>query len=59
VVFAGNGLTFPVSNGAFQTSFQGGGVTGEGAGFDMAIMKFNSSGTDRIYATYLGGAQGN
>ena len=60
VVFGGNtGLTYPVSNGAFQTNFQGGGSTGEGGPFDMAIMKFNSSGTDRIYATYLGGAQGN
>lgn len=56
VVFGESGLTFPVSNGAFQSSFQGG--TGQ-RGFDMAIMKFNSSGTDRIYATYLGGAQGN
>ena len=62
IVFAsGPGLTFPVSNGAFQTSFQGGDPngTGEGAGFDIAIMKFNPSGTNREYATYLGGAIGN
>lgn len=60
IVFGGNGLTFPVSNGAFQTSYQGGDPTSpEGGGYDMAIMKFNSSGTDRLYATYLGGSQGN
>jgi len=61
VLGATNSLGFPVSNGAFQTSFQGGlpPGTGEGSNFDMAIIKFNSSGTDRVYATYLGGAQGN
>lgn len=50
---------FPVSNGAFQTSYQGGVNTGEGAGFDIGIMKFNASGSNRIYATYLGGSIGN
>ncbi len=53
------GTGFPVSNGAFQTTFQGGGSTGEGSPFDIGIMKFNSTGTNRVYATYIGGAGGN
>lgn len=57
IVFSGSGQSFPVSNGAFQTTY-GGGIsnTGEGGGFDIAIMKFNASGTNREYATYLGGS---
>jgi gliding motility-associated-like protein len=60
IAFGGSG-TFPVSNGAFQKSFQGGNSnTGEkGQGFDMAIIKFDPTGSNRIYATYLGGASGN
>ena len=52
VVFASG---FPVSTGAFQTSF-GGGVT-EGAlqGYDIGIIKFSANGNNRIYATYIGG----
>ncbi|RFM27454.1 PKD domain-containing protein [Deminuibacter soli] len=52
IVF-GNG--FPVSNGAYQTSFGGGTNDGTSA-IDMGIMKFNSSGSKRVYATYIGGA---
>jgi gliding motility-associated-like protein len=53
------GAGFPTSNGAFQTTFQGGN-TGEVIGaYDIAIMKFNSDGSNRIYATYLGGSAGN
>ena len=56
----GGGVKFPVSNGAFQQTFQGGnGSTGEVLGFDIAIMKFDASGANRVYATYLGGAGGN
>jgi hypothetical protein len=44
---------FPASNGAFQTSFQGGGRTGEPGGFDMAIIKFDPSGSNRVYALIL------
>jgi gliding motility-associated-like protein len=47
---------FPATNGAFQTSFQGGANTGEGKGFDLAIMKFDPTGANRIYATYIGGS---
>ncbi|GAC1528112.1 MAG: hypothetical protein NVS3B15_05580 [Sediminibacterium sp.] len=51
---------FPVSNGAFQTTYQGGNnVTGEGGGFDIGIMKFGPTGANRVYATYIGGTTGN
>ncbi|HRO46130.1 PKD domain-containing protein [Agriterribacter sp.] len=46
------GAGFPASTGAFQTSYNGG--SGNEA-FDIGIMKFNSSGTNRMYATYIGG----
>lgn len=45
IVF-GNG--FPVSTGAFQSSSSGG-------GFDIGIMKFDPLGSQRMYATYIGG----
>lgn len=48
---------FPVSPGAYQTVFNGGGSDDQiGIGYDMAIMKFSSNGTNRLYATYLGGS---
>jgi gliding motility-associated-like protein len=49
IVF-GNG--FPVSLGAFQTNFQGGSIQN----IDIGILKLNANGTNRIYATYLGGS---
>ena len=57
IVFAKG--SFPVSNGAFQQTYQGGGSTGEGGGFDIAIFKFDPTGANRVYATYLGGTTGN
>ena len=52
-----NGNGFPITPGAFQTSFQGGdGSEGAGLAYDVAIMKFNSTGSTRVYATYLGGS---
>ena len=45
IVFADG---FPVSTGAFEPHFQGG-------TFDVGIMKFNSNGRNRVYATYIGG----
>ncbi len=47
--------SFPVSNGAYQTKFAG---SGRGD-FDIGIMKFDPTGSNRIYATYLGGSTGN
>ncbi len=39
---------FPTTFGAFQRKFQGGGT-------DIGILKFDSSGQNLIYATYIGG----
>ena len=50
---------FPTSNGAYQTTFQGGNNSEGISAYDIAIMKFNPTGTNRIYATYLGGSNGN
>jgi len=41
-------IGYPVSVGAYQTVFGGGDV-------DMGIIKYDSLGSKRIYATYLGG----
>ena len=46
------GPGFPVSTGAFQTAYGGGSGT---EAFDIGIMKFNGSGNNRLYATYIGG----
>ena len=55
IVF-GNG--FRTTPGAYQQTFQGGNGTNDGSGnhIDIGIMKFNSSGTAVVYATYLGGS---
>ena len=60
------GSGYPVTNGAFQSNFAGGNNgTGEGGqgvdmnGFDIGIMKFNSTGSTVLYATYIGGSAGN
>jgi gliding motility-associated-like protein len=52
IVF-GNG--FPVSPGAYQTTYNGGVSEGSLGGYDMAIFKFSGDGSQRLYATYLGG----
>jgi gliding motility-associated-like protein len=52
----GSGNGFPVSTGAFQSKFQGGdGSEGGNLNYDVGIMKFNGTGSTRVYATYLGG----
>lgn len=48
------GTGFPTTPGAFQSNFGGG--SGDQNGKDIGIMKFNASGTQRVYATYLGGS---
>lgn len=45
------GAGFPTSIGAFQSNWAGGGNRVH----DIGIMKFNASGTNRVYATYIGG----
>ncbi|MFN8290363.1 MAG: PKD domain-containing protein [Chitinophagaceae bacterium] len=51
--FYGGGIVhntgFPVSTGAFETNFQGG-------GFDIGIIKLSPNGSSRVYATYIGGS---
>ena len=59
-LFAGGiafGTGYPVSAGAYQTVFGGGNNNEDriGAGYDMAIFKFSANGSQRLYATYLGG----
>ncbi len=41
--------TFPATIGSFQTSY--------GGLFDIGILKYDSTGSDLLYATYLGGSQ--
>lgn len=57
--FYAGGITFesgyPVSTGAFDVSFNGGTTEGLISGYDMAIFKFSANGSQRLYATYLGG----
>jgi len=51
-----NGTGYPYSNGAFQITYGGGDyVTGSNYACDMGIIKFNPTGTTKIWATYLGG----
>ncbi len=49
----GNG--YPVSAGAFQTTYGGGISEDQQGAYDMAIFKFSDNGSQRLYATYLGG----
>ena len=49
---------FPVSNGAYNSNFGGGATNGGLTGYDMGIIKFDPSGANRIYATYIGGRTG-
>jgi gliding motility-associated-like protein len=54
--FAGGivfGTGFPVSTGAFQTQF--GSAGNSQSNFNMGIIKFSSNGSQRLYATYIGG----
>ena len=46
------GSGFPTSSGAYQTTYQGGGAVG----IDIGIIKLSPDGSNRIYATYLGGS---
>jgi gliding motility-associated-like protein len=56
---------FPVTTGAFQSTFAGGfndpnyetdDTHGLGIACDIGIIKFNPTGTTKIYATYIGGS---
>jgi gliding motility-associated-like protein len=54
-IVMGNG--FPVSPGAFQTSFGGGGNGCFTGNIDIGIIKLSPDGSNRVYATYIGGNQ--
>jgi gliding motility-associated-like protein len=43
-----NGGSFPVSTGAFETAFQGGNT-------DICLIRLTPDGSNRVWATYLGG----
>lgn len=54
--FAGGisfGTGYPVSSGAYDETFNGG-ISPNG--YDIAIFKFSPNGSNRLYATYLGGS---
>jgi len=49
---------FPTTTGAFETNYQGGSTTDNcfsQVGFDIGIIRLSPDGTNRIYATYIGG----
>jgi PKD repeat protein len=48
------GPLFPVTTGAFQEGYNG---IEDFTTFDVAILKYNSLGTQLLYATYLGGSE--
>ncbi len=57
--FAGGiafGTGYPVSAGAYRTVYQGGIDEDGTGGYDIAIIKFSANGSNRLYATYLGGS---
>src|SRR5207237_10703516 len=45
-----------VSPGAYNKVFNGGTVEDDFPGYDIAIFKFSPNGSNRIFATYLGGS---
>lgn len=49
VTWSNSGGLFPATPGAFQTQLNG--------AFDIGILKYDSTGTRLLYATYLGGRQ--
>jgi gliding motility-associated-like protein len=53
IVFSGG--SFPVSPGAFQSTFQGG-TNDPNAPIDIGIIKLSADGSTRLYATYIGGS---
>ncbi len=47
---------YPVTLGAFQTTYAGTNPPGSYTGYDISISKFSADGTTRIFATYIGGS---
>ncbi len=46
---------YPVTPGVYDGTYAGGIPEGTASGYDIAIMKFSAFGTQRLYATYIGG----
>jgi gliding motility-associated-like protein len=58
-LFAGGivfGAGFPTSPGTFQTNYGGGINEDNTGGYDIGIFKFSPNGSQRLYATYIGGS---
>lgn len=58
-LFAGGvvfGSGFPASLGAFQTVFNGGTEDDANGPYDIGIIKLSANGSQRLYATYMGGS---
>ncbi|MCW5907543.1 MAG: gliding motility-associated C-terminal domain-containing protein [Chitinophagales bacterium] len=49
------GVGYPTTLGAYQVNYIGGLSVGGIPGADIGITKYNATGTQRIYSTYLGG----
>jgi gliding motility-associated-like protein len=50
------GSGYPISIGAFQSSFSGGVGQGSISGIDISLTRFSADGRARIFSTYLGGS---
>jgi hypothetical protein len=48
-------IGFPVTIGAYDMNFNGGSGANNEYARDAVIVKFNSSGSQMLYSTYLGG----
>lgn len=53
IVFA---TGYPITSGAFDQSFNGGGISSGGFAIDVGITKFNQNGSALLFSTYLGGS---
>jgi gliding motility-associated-like protein len=49
-------LGYPVTTGAFQTTFGGGGSGGNFYPFDISLTKYDPTGSSLLFSTYLGGS---
>ncbi len=49
------GTGYPVTAGVYDGTFNGGNATGGIPGFDISITKFNPTGTNNLYSTFIGG----
>jgi gliding motility-associated-like protein len=57
-IFSGGIVTaigYPTTVGAYQTTFGLGGTGGNNYPFDICLTKYNPTGSNMIYSTYLGG----